>query len=189
MIEEFYHGGNPSQPTKGTARMQSDWAVDSIIAAVPDPVESALGNQFDNFLDAIQRALADSHYALDRFRNPWPLPAAGGESFGAYKKGSYGGADSDTIAKPAYATEPGMMLFRDSQGRRLMVVFLVGETPTRGIHKSAFKNALGQALEIANAHPSIPPADRTAKGSGAVIKAMGPSFSGSADSMKFALDE
>ncbi|HYL59618.1 MAG TPA: hypothetical protein VEU51_12155 [Candidatus Acidoferrales bacterium] len=185
MIEEFYYGGKGTPHNPGE-RVKNAWLVDSIIAVLPDPVESALGDQFDNFLDAIQRALADTSYVLDRFNNPWPLPATAAKSLGDDKNPSCTGADTDPT-KPQYACEPGMMLFRRAADHKLMVVFLVGETPTRGIHKSAFKNALEQALEIAEKFPSSLPAEPDVKGNRPIIRVMGPSFSGSASSMTFAL--
>jgi hypothetical protein len=194
MIDEFYLGDKDWRRHGKESPVQKTWPVDSIVAILPDPVESALGNQFDNFLDAIQRALADSGYALDRFRNPWPLPALVGESSADDQKNKNSSGDSDATKKPNYTQEPGMMLLRDRVNCRLMVVFLVGETPTRGLHKSALKNALGQALQIAKTSPASSATDPDAcasgvsvKNSGPRIKVMGPSFSGSAVSMKFAL--
>ena len=194
MIDEFYLGDKDWRHHDTGSPVQKTWPVDSIVAILPDPVESALGNQFDNFLDAIQRALADSGYALDRFRNPWPLPALVGESSADDQKNKDSSGDPDATKKPNYTQEPGMMLLRDRVNRRLMVVFLVGETPTRGLHKSALKNALGQALRIAKTSPAPSATDPDAgasgvsiKNAGPRIKVMGPSFSGSAVSMKFAL--
>ena len=191
MIDEFYRGDKDSQHHATGSPVQKIWPVDSIIAILPDPVESALGNQFDNFLDAIQRALADSGYALDRFRNPWPLPAGGGQSSADDQKNRFNNGDSDPTKKPTYTQEPGMMLFLDPTNGKLMVIFLVGETPTRGLHKSALKSALSQALKIARTYPATEPdagvVGTSAKVVGPRIKVMGPSFTGSAVSMKFAL--
>jgi hypothetical protein len=194
MIDEFYLGDKDRRRHGTVSPVQKIWPVDSIVAILPDPVESALGNQFDNFLDAIQRALAGSGYALDRFRNPWPMPALVGESSADDQKNKDSSGDSDATRKPNYTQEPGMMLFRDNVKGRLMVVFLVGETPTRGLHKSALKNALGQALQIAKTSPAPSATNPDAgasgvsiKNAGSRIKVMGPSFSGSAVSMNFAL--
>jgi hypothetical protein len=186
MIDEFYKGGELQTNRAGKSGVPR-WTVESLIALLPDPVESGLGDQFDNYLDAIQRALADSDYALDRFRNPWPLPPPGGESYGGANTQDFGGEDSDSPLSPKFAREPGLMLFRDALKNKLMVVFLVGETPTRGLHKSAFKNALSQALEISLKFPTPPRGDSGAISSAPVVKVMGPSFSGSVVSMKFAL--
>ena len=49
-----------------------------------------------------------------------------------------------------YLYEPGVILFRDRKGgNRLLLLFVVGETPTGGIHKVAFQNALWQIEELA----------------------------------------
>ena len=50
------------------------WKVDSLIATVPDPVESGLGSVFDDYVDSIERAVSATGYVLDHFYNPWPSP-------------------------------------------------------------------------------------------------------------------
>lgn len=77
-----------------------------------------------------------------------------------------------------YRTAPGVILFRRHQpgDRQLAVVFLIGESPKSGIHKQAFQ----QALEIAS-RLSEPPESR--------IDILGPSFSGSVDSLVVALED
>ena len=124
------------------------WKVDSLIAMVPDPVESGLGTQFDDYLDSIERAISDAGYEPDHFYNPWPWPnqlAKQTTDEGSFATG-YEKADIKKI--PSYELEPGLILFRDSKNSRLLVVFLVGETPTTGVHKGAFESALKQASEF-----------------------------------------
>jgi hypothetical protein len=77
-----------------------------------------------------------------------------------------------------YRAAPGIILFRrHSPGdRQLALVFLIGESPKSGIHKQAFQ----QALEIAS-RLSKPPESR--------IDILGPSFSGSVDSLVVALED
>ena len=72
------------------------------------------------------------------------------------------------------------MLFRDllsPKGRRLLVLFLVGETPTAGIHKEAFESALRQIDKLSVLYQPETP----------TIPILGPSFSGSAESMETAI--
>jgi hypothetical protein len=44
--------------------------------------------------------------------------------------------------------DPGMILYRDSKGKKLLLLFLVGETTTGGIHRVAFQTALRQIEEL-----------------------------------------
>jgi hypothetical protein len=46
--------------------------VDSIIATLPDPIETGLSVTLDDEIDAIQRAAESEGYVLDRYKLPWP---------------------------------------------------------------------------------------------------------------------
>jgi hypothetical protein len=156
------------------------WSVDSLIATVPDPIESGLGSSFDDYVDSIERAVSDNGYELDQFYDPWPQPDQIAKSTGG--DGSVTAGDDSQPRQqrvPPYELEPGLILFRDANEtrKRLLVVFLVGETPTEGVHKRAFESALKQA----NAPPFSPGLSQ--------IKVLGPSFSGSGTSMSLAIRE
>lgn len=77
-----------------------------------------------------------------------------------------------------YRTAPGIILFRrhNPEDRQLAVVFLIGESPKSGIHKQAFR----QAMEIASRLSDSPDSR---------IDILGPSFSGSVDSLVVALED
>jgi hypothetical protein len=86
------------------------------------------------------------------------------------------------------------MLFRkvDETNPRLLVVLIVGETPTGGINKTAFRNALDQVTWLSG-WPVDPPVkekvpSRLRKGvisnDNFVVTILGPTFSGSASSMR-----
>ncbi|HKQ93211.1 MAG TPA: hypothetical protein VJZ77_21295 [Blastocatellia bacterium] len=75
--------------------------------------------------------------------------------------------------------DPGVILFRDSKSKKLLLLFLVGETPTGGIHKFAFKDALRQIDGLA--------ALMTEGVNKKALRIIGPSFSGSADSLAILL--
>jgi len=109
--------------------------IEYLIATVPDPKDSSLDHQFDRTLDAIRRAIESADFTFDRFWLPWDR--------------------SKTAAPPMLATDPkaaqmatrhlrdpGVILFRGSKSKRLLLLFLVGETPTSGIHRVAFQNAV-----------------------------------------------
>src|SRR5262245_29844372 len=72
--------------------------------------------------------------------------------------------------------DPGVVLFRGD--KKLLLLFLVGETPTGGIHKVAFQNALWQIEELAGWRESS-----TKEAAEKELRIISPSFSGSADSL------
>jgi hypothetical protein len=85
--------------------------------------------------------------------------------------------------------DPGVILFRDRDGgNRLLLLFLIGETPTGGIHKVAFQNALWQIEELADWRGS-----KTEKAAQEVTKRelriISPCFSGSDASLTTLLKE
>jgi hypothetical protein len=141
-----------------------------LIVTVPDPVDSSFGEGFDATLSAVGAALAAAGYASGEYSLPWldqanaPTDKRSGESDDA----------------PSSRCVPGILVFRrgaSSIGDKrsdVVLVLLVGETPAWGVHV----NALGQALTFA-------------KKSGATdrVPILGPAFSGSAASLRAALDE
>src|SRR5580700_780832 len=201
-LEEFLYGQDMKLPTGQTAKEaigkfiqdQSDprfkYSVDSIIATLPDPIESGLSDKLDDQIDAIQRAAESQGYVLDRFKLPWPTPgeraAKGGEA--EIDQSEDSGPATGETAHSGQRSEPGVLLFRDGHTRRALVVFLVGETPTSGIHKPALRKALHQACELRNAFASALPRGDCGNDC-PPISIMGPAFSGSQDSVEFALHD
>jgi hypothetical protein len=102
-----------------------------IIAILPDPLDSHLDWGFDAALESIQRAFEHSNFVPDRYWLPWRPVAHSGRG------------DSDSAAE-LRASFPGVMLFRRSSpgADTLALVYLIGETPTRGIQSRAFRVAL-----------------------------------------------
>lgn len=141
-------------PDLPTLASNAQYTVDVLVALVPDPLDSHLGTNFDQSLDAIQRAYNKCGYLLDRVWLPWNRGA---------------------VKKRVYREVPGLLLFRKAKSRRLAVVLLVGETPKTGIHKKAFLEAvrLAGALRFPASKEPLP--------------VLGPSFSGSALSLRLAL--
>ena len=128
-----------------------------MVALVPDPLESGEPLRFDLTLDAIQQGFGQVGYLPDRFWLPW-----------LSGKGSREGS-TDTL----YRRSPGVLLFR--QRPHLAVVFLIGESPKTGIHKEAFTNALAIASRLRSV------------AAGPEVEILGPTFSGSAESLRQAL--
>jgi hypothetical protein len=145
-----------------------------MIALVPDPLESQQPAAFDQAVDAIQHGFAYASgvrksYLPDRIWIPWD--------------------DKATIKSRGYRASPGLLLFRRVLGRpkeppkgkppeppeiQVFGVFLVGETPKAGIHKPAFREALRLITELSGGAPSS-------------VRILGPSYSGSAVSLRLAL--
>ncbi len=116
--------------------------VETLIATVPDPKESSFDYAFDRYLEAMQRALEATEYKIDRYDLPW-------QNTGKEKeKESEAASASRPHARSAH--EPGVVLFRKNKGNQtaLLVLFLIGETPTSGIQKAALLRALDQAKHL-----------------------------------------
>lgn len=154
---------------------------DVIIATVPDPIDSQAGWLFDAQLEAIvgaiERKMPDKsaaeprddsfapwNYTRDRYVLPWNCAAQAGER-----------ASGVAGARPVDPREtPGVVVFRNRNQTSLLLLFLVGETPTFGIHQKALSRAL----------------DAAADGCGptTLIRLMAPTFTGSAMSLRAAID-
>jgi len=163
--------GHPSQAAYG---------IEFLIATVPDPVSSRLPHFFDSFVESLESAAEASGYTPDRYALPWP------------ERGNRGGDEVPRWRQTLFDTVPGLILFRDPQDRKLLLIFLVGETPTTGIHKQAMFSALEQMAQF---YPWDPehgnlPSEFPAVSEGAdTLRIMGPAFSGSAASLSFVLDK
>jgi hypothetical protein len=148
-----------------------------LIVTVPDPVDSSFGEQFDTTLSAVGAAFAAMGYASGEYALPWTDQ----RTSATVATDKSGGTASDT---PSGRCVPGVLVFRrsapgpafDGNRSEVALVLLVGETPAWGVHV----NALGQALSFA-AQSATTASDR--------IRILGPSFSGSASSLRAALDQ
>ena len=138
-----------------------------VIATVPDPIDSNARWTFDAIGGALQSAAAANKFVLDRFYMPDWDPARDGSGAGS-------------TGRIAHESRPALILFRDANfgaspaRRRLLLVQLVAETPTGGIHQVAFQNALKAVVEW---HDGRAPA----------IAVLGPTFSGSTPSLAVAI--
>jgi hypothetical protein len=142
-----------------------------LIATVPDPAESGFPGMFDQVVESLQRAIEADNYVIDHKWLPWEKPAAPGRQV-------------DSLDRQ---THPGLILFREDlspgedprkpkRGLSLLALLLVGETPTAGIHKHAFLNAV-RVIRDCPGH----------KEEGNLVRVIGPYFSGSAVSLRLAL--
>jgi hypothetical protein len=163
-VNAYLHGRSPPDQRIAPARpdhrpadtvdpVLPDHAV-ALVAAVPDPVSSGLDYQFDQVVTAIQLAAGTLRYAHVTSWVPWvngklanPVVRAGME---------------------CARKEPGVLIFRRQTS--VLLVFLVGEAPTYGVHPDALERALRLARDVC----------RREGGESEAVRILGPSFSGSA---------
>lgn len=138
----------------------------TLLATVPDPDEGHLALYFDRWVESIERAVSDTGFAFDRYWMPWKTEPAGSASQGV--------RDS--------RIQPGLILFRRAHPQDksrvydpdLLAVFLIGETPTSGVNIEQFRSAIAAAHRLCGDCPA---------------RVLGPSFSGSFDSLGRVLRE
>jgi hypothetical protein len=172
-----------------------------IIATLPNPDNPSLRYEFDRNSDTIQLALSHENYFLAKSYLPWAerpgLPASKDKP-----------TDDSNGSAPAHSGRPGVMLFRRAEDANrsddptrpdnpnddipardsLMVVFVVGETPTTGVDGSALRNALNQIAWLRGwtdgDTPAPPHLVQLTRDNPDEIHIIGPSYSGSAASMQ-----
>jgi hypothetical protein len=127
--------------------------ISTIVATVPDPIHSHLALDFDRSIDAILLAAADNHYMSSYYWLPWRSQISNSST----------GESTSTPTKPteednARERQPGLIILRyapdpsewEKRGsnsfewtnyRRVIYLFLVGETPSLGVNGNQLQNA------------------------------------------------
>ena len=141
-----------------------------LLATVPNPYSSPHRYVFDAYVESIQRAALPSGYVFDRYWFPWSEQHP---------------PDGDTVEERRLQMDenrrldeiPGVLVFRRYENHQWypLVVFLISETPTSGVNRTAFLNAVHDARHLFGA-------DKTS-----YIRVLGPSFSGSIASLKIVM--
>lgn len=156
------------------------WAPQSyrtLVVTLPHPTDSVMGYRFDSCFEALQRALEFHRFSLDRYRIPWiGAPAE--------KTKPDQTPQPKPPSKAPLVPDPGVCVFRGSKvtkSVKVVVVFLVAESPVRGVNRSQLSRAFDL---IARYLPGEPAPDGSIP-----IRIVGPGFSGSQDSLKKALAE
>ncbi len=137
-----------------------DVTVQFLIATVPEP---RLG--FDGTIESITRALEATGFLLDRYLLPWSVSA-----------------DKRVADSACPLDQPGIALFHRVSSapnqpsgptrRNLLLLYIVGESPVAGIHKSAFIRAVDDLQRL---REMLPPARCESCGE---VRVVGPAFSG-----------
>ena len=152
-----------------------------VIATVPDPLHTHFPLSFDRLMESIQQGATDENYVYDSSWLPWETEEDKYALIADQEK-----ADDE---KKAREDQPGIVLYRKippagstdafAPFRDGLVVFVVGEEPTHGLHRQQFVNA---AAWMAALQPKRCPA-----GFCFPDRIIGPSFSGSLPSLATAL--
>jgi hypothetical protein len=176
ILSEFFGVNDYHRTSLPKSDFRSRYSVQFMIATIPDPIYSRLPYLFDRFLASIQRAAATDGLVLDRFYLPWEELHNIEENPSASEP-----SEPEPFALIPYAKDPGLLLYRDPSGPRVLVLFLVGESPTAGISKNALTSALNQIVQLRK--------DRAKEvdSHSLDIPILGPTFSGSAESLDFML--
>jgi hypothetical protein len=160
---------------------------DFIIAVVPDPVHTRLAVFFDRLVESVQQALQDEDYQFVRAVLPWdqrehPEPATLQDRLAAQE---YAAARAELPGLLAFRRDPRKAAAKLNAGgtasqqglaaagsQTYLFVLIVGESPTGGIAKLQFVNAVGWITEVTKNNDHSP-----------ALKILGPTFSGSLASL------
>jgi hypothetical protein len=109
-----------------------------VIATLPDPLHTHFSLLFDRLVEAIQQAAQDEGYDYDSSWLPW-------ETEEPVALSRLEDRDKEEDRKAKREDQPGILLFRNTRGspfEKGLIVFVVGEESTRGIHRKQFENAI-----------------------------------------------
>jgi len=137
-----------------------------VIATVVDPIHTHLALAFDRQLESIMKAAQDSGYVFYDHWLPWRIETAS-------TSGDASAQDKHEAEAKRRAKLPGILFFRGPEKNQDLAVFLVGETPTKGIDQDQFHSA---ACFIKQMHAAGP-----------LRGILGPTYSGSFLSLERAL--
>jgi hypothetical protein len=140
----------------------SERNIRALIATVPDPLHTRMALETDRYFDAIQQAAFQAGWELATQWVPWTVKAEADQK-------------SDSVDAPPYLFDieklPGLLVFRRhfepyKNNNRLLLVFVVGETPTAGVNGFQFQLARLTMTRLGSDQPDI-------------VSIAGPTFSGS----------
>src|SRR5271165_6661026 len=149
------------------AKRDPDFDPSFVIATFPDPLHTHFSLLFDRFIEAIQQGAQDEFYEYDSSWLPWETEEP--------SLALLPDQDEAQDRKEKREDQPGILLFRstgDEPYKKALIVFIVGEEPTRGIHRTQFENAVKWIEALQDGTKSSP------------VAILGPTFSGSLPSLK-----
>lgn len=154
-------------PAPASSAPDPDFQPSFVIATLPDPLHTHFSLLFDRLVEAIQQGAQDEGYEYDSSWLPWETDEP--------SHSSLKDQDQADDRKTMREDQPGILLFRRANQapyKKALIVFIVGEEPTRGIHRTQFENAV-EWITALQGHGT--------KGSRVAI--LGPTFSGSLPSL------
>jgi hypothetical protein len=162
-------GGQPATASNPDLEFQPTF----VIATVPDPLHTHFSLLFDRFIEAIQQGAQDEGYEYDSSWLPWETEEP--------QLVMLADQDESDDRKTKREDQPGILLFRYAKDtpssasepyKKALIVFIVGEEPTRGIHRMQFENAVAWIEALQTHGAKSPP-----------VAILGPTFSGSLPSL------
>ncbi len=187
-------GDTSSTDTRG------QYSIRFLIATLPQPTSPPLRYLFDSELHALEAAAGTANYYLDSFDLPWL--AEGNDLSGSAQVGADPSVAPGADEADRWKRDSGVILFR--QEHQLLVVFVIAETPTRGINQVALRDALDQIAwlkgweDSAQRQPSpyleaavkrLKHEHDTLGDPANEVRIVGPAFSGSASSLRNVLED
>ncbi len=122
---------------RATSPLDPKYHTEFVIATFPDPLHTHSSLLFDRFVESIQQGALDEGYFYDSSWLPWETEEP---SLTLLQD-----QDEAEDRKEKRENQPGILLFRgsgQSPYQRALIVFVVGEEPTGGIHRPQFENAV-----------------------------------------------
>jgi hypothetical protein len=202
-IQDFYGAPPENSDSSALTDLSNHWNVPQkersriqfAVAILPDPVHTHLGLFFDRSVESLMQAAQKKSYVFDRAVLPWDRWQKTEPSDPETRSAQI----AEQTAREAY---PGLLIFRpqlkpavpaahslteDANSKLAdsvpLLVFVIGETPTGGLRKEQFRNARKIMREIGQT--SADPATPTKR----PMLILGPSFSGSLESLHLELAE
>lgn len=172
LLEHFFLHGNIAAPetcydSNPGIKPEPDFQPNFVIATFPDPLHTHFSLLFDRFIEAIQQGAQDEGYEYDSSWLPWETEEP--------SLALLDDQDKADDRKTKREDQPGILLFRNANDlpyKKALIVFIVGEEPTRGIHRTQFVNAVSW-IDGLRKHGTM----------GTPVTILGPTFSGSLPSL------
>jgi hypothetical protein len=164
-----------------------------VIAVLPDPVHTQLALRFDESVDELENSIQDLGWIYDRAWLPWDgKPHEDETDFDKRMENKSG--------QEGYERSPGAILFRaaldpgTSKPPPPLIVLVVGDTPTGGVDRTSFRNAIEIWQQLTGwknyfRGKSSGPDDASNPSDASELDILGPTYSGSVPSLKALLRE
>lgn len=147
-------------------------ALEVMIAIEPDPVHTHLSLLFDRDIDALEDAMQAAGYLYQSNWLPWSTPSSGPSTADRFTD-----QEEQHLFLEGRESYPGVILFRPRSASQNppLAVFVVGNSPTGGINRTQFEEAISQLKLRAHLQTHL--------------RILGPTFSGSGPSLRTLLSE